>query len=287
MSDAEFQRRKHLSFLQAEGIAALPQQMGMRQVNAGFRTALFSKFYNSHTYNRGNYSGPLISVLRGYWLNELHKFEDEFTAAPGWCQKLLGSIVKTGKDSVVLSFYQYALRHTGSAYSTIYPGLAQLCELHRLAYRVVGGPLEPTLVPISSEQDAAAVTSSFEMLAKAKQGGAVAHLRKAAEALTAGDWAQSARESIAAVESAACAISGETTRDLNAALSTLEKNNMLHPALKAAISKLYGYTSSERGIRHSLIEDNNIRVDENLALFLFGACSACASYLVRMGSTKI
>jgi hypothetical protein len=163
--------------------------------------------------------------------------------------------------------------------------LASLSEKHRLAYRVEGAdsdPPMPTLIPISSPEEASAISSAFATLRAAGIGSARTHLTNAANAMSTGEWALSARESISAVESAACYVSGETTRELNAALATLEKGNRIHPALKSAISKLYGYTSSERGIRHSLVEDNNIRVDESLALFLFGMCAACAAYLARL-----
>lgn len=55
---------------------------------------------------------------------------------------------------------------------------------------------------------------------------------------------------------------------------------MLHGAFKSGIEKLYGYTSNESGIRHSL-SDATTTVDGADAVFMFGACASFAAYLVE------
>lgn len=70
------------------------------------------------------------------------------------------------------------------------------------------------------------------------------------------------------------------------ALKVLETKWKIHPALKEAFSKLYGYTSAEQGIRRPLVDDQNASVDEADALFMFGACSAFVTYLVEKSAAK-
>jgi hypothetical protein len=72
---------------------------------------------------------------------------------------------------------------------------------------------------------------------------------------------------------------------LNPALDKLAKAGHVHPALKAGLSKLYGYTSDEPGIRHPLLEDGDAKVDETDALFMISACSAFVSYLISKART--
>jgi hypothetical protein len=51
----------------------------------------------------------------------------------------------------------------------------------------------------------------------------------------------------------------------------------LHQAFKDALAKLYGWTSDEDGIRHSIMESDNIeRAD---AQFMLVTCSAFVNYL--------
>lgn len=52
----------------------------------------------------------------------------------------------------------------------------------------------------------------------------------------------------------------------------------LHPALKGAFDKLYGYTSSNSGIRHALVDDS-IPVCSEDARFMLISCSAFINYL--------
>jgi hypothetical protein len=70
------------------------------------------------------------------------------------------------------------------------------------------------------------------------------------------------------------------------ALKALESKWRIHPALMEALSRLYGYTSAEPGIRHPVLEGPNASVDEADALFMFGACSAFVTYLVEKARAK-
>ena len=110
--------------------------------------------------------------------------------------------------------------------------------------------------------------------------GAVSHLRKASECIGQGDYPGAVRESIHAVESTARQID-PNAKALEPALRSLEKAKALHPALKQAFSKLYGYTSDEQGIRHALIDNPQPNVGQDEAVFMLGACASFSSYLAR------
>jgi hypothetical protein len=116
-------------------------------------------------------------------------------------------------------------------------------------------------------------------LAATDFNGARAHLRKAAEELTAGHYADSVRESIHAVEGVARIL--ESSASLSGALDRLEKSVKIHAAMKRGFLSLYGYTSDEDGIRHALLDDGTAKVDETDALFMIGACAAFVSYLIN------
>lgn len=61
-------------------------------------------------------------------------------------------------------------------------------------------------------------------------------------------------------------------------IKKIEETVGLHPALRAAFSSLYGYTSDEDGIRHAILELQNIGFED--AKFFLVVCSAFVN-LVR------
>lgn len=94
------------------------------------------------------------------------------------------------------------------------------------------------------------------------------------------DYENSIKESISAVESMCCIITGMTGSNatLGAAIKKLEENGVvIHQAMKSAFSQLYGYTSDQAGIRHGGI--NFVNASEEDARYMMVSCSAFVNYL--------
>lgn len=92
------------------------------------------------------------------------------------------------------------------------------------------------------------------------------------------DYRNSIKESISAVEALCIIITGDSTATLGKALAIIERKHSLHGSLKTAFSAIYGYTSDEGGIRHSLMEDGT-SIEFEDAKFILVACSAFINYL--------
>lgn len=58
----------------------------------------------------------------------------------------------------------------------------------------------------------------------------------------------------------------------------MDKREPLHPSLRDALVKLYGYTSDKDGIRHPILEQKRISFDE--AKFMVVVCSAFVNLLL-------
>jgi hypothetical protein len=88
------------------------------------------------------------------------------------------------------------------------------------------------------------------------------------------------------VESAARQIAGKGG-ELKDALSALEKKGVvLHGALKTGLFNLYGYTSDDDGIRHSILGEPTVGFDE--AKYMLVTCSAFATFLMsKAGSAGV
>lgn len=159
--------------------------------------------------------------------------------------------------------------------------LKELFKKHHLAYTIYN----EKIVPISNETEGKAYVAALEATKDTGQLGAHSHLIKAGEQINHDKWADSVRESISAVEAICRQIVGENAT-LGSALKEIEKNYPLHPALKKALSELYGFTSDENGIRHSLLDKSSAAVDEADALFMLGACASFVSYLLSRTRLK-
>jgi hypothetical protein len=96
------------------------------------------------------------------------------------------------------------------------------------------------------------------------------------------DYRNSIKESISAVESLCCIIAKDDKATLSGALKAIGKTTELHPALKEAFQKLYGYTSDADGIRHKMMEEPNLDFED--AKFMRVSCSGFVNYLIVKAS---
>lgn len=103
------------------------------------------------------------------------------------------------------------------------------------------------------------------------------HYNKAIEKLYQDrDYDNSIKESISSVEAMCQALTENNKATLGDALKLLK--DKIHPAMKSAFEKLYGYTSDANGIRHAngLGEGNSTYAE---AKYMLISCSAFVNYL--------
>lgn len=141
---------------------------------------------------------------------------------------------------------------------------------HNGGYRFV----QDELAPIASQEEILEIEGAISR----SRDPVVEHLTTALGFLSdreSPNYRNSVKESISAVEAAV----GELTKDgltLGQGLNALKLD--IHPALKAAYSKIYGYSSDEGGIRHSL-NDESRAVTQEEARYMLISCSAFINYL--------
>lgn len=148
----------------------------------------------------------------------------------------------------------------------------------RAAWRIIG----TEIMPVTSDEQAKAISAALQVVSKHGSEGAKAHLRKSGKAIADGDWAGSVRESVHAVESVARTFESAST--LPDALKAMQKSGKaIHPAFAKGLIALYGYTSDESGVRHALLDGGAAAVTENEALFMYSACASFCQYLINTG----
>jgi hypothetical protein len=151
----------------------------------------------------------------------------------------------------------------------------EVLERDNSAYRIV----DNEITKITSKEEIEAVETAISDTAGLS--GVQAHLKQALHHLSDKrhpDYRNSIKEAVSAVEGVCQFVSGDNSATLSKALGVLEGKNQLHPALKQAFSKLYGYTSDADGIRHSMLEESTLSFSD--AKFMLVACSGFINYVL-------
>lgn len=289
MAQDDIERRKQLTFKQAEGAAPLPSQLKREEISPAMAALLWEfirpelensvKFVSTTTGMSHKFVGNWYFILYHNHVIREHRFGDEFPSTDKVISEVRRKFIS--RDYLeVLDFLQFVMRHKNCperfpiVINNIFTG-------QRSAYRVVDND---TFIPISSSEEESALKAAFSTTSEAKFAGTRAHLRNSVVAISDGKFADSVRESIHAVESVARTL--EPTAKLSKALARLESSIRLHPSMKQGFASLYGYTSDEEGIRHPLLEAGDPAVDEADALFMLGACASFVTYLTTKVRTS-
>lgn len=153
----------------------------------------------------------------------------------------------------------------------------ELLEQEKAGYRIVADEV----VQITNDSE----INSIEQAVNTPYMSVNQHIKKAL-ALYADiknpDFENSVKESISAVESMCCIITGisGSNATLGKALKKLKENGVhIHSAMESAFSALYGYTSDENGIRHGGIDFTNVPSED--AKYMLISCSAFVNYLIE------
>lgn len=281
MADDPFTHRKRLTFEQAEGAEPLPAQLQLKELSQGLRARLwdvvYRSFKDSREYgdDRPYFRQPWASIFEGMHIYRYHLMADEFENDFDELVRQTKIVFVDGNYLAVFGWLQWVLR-TGNAPYEFDEEIGRALHRSGAAYRLLEGR---TIVPVGSATELATLEQAFADLVASEFHGARAHLRNAAELLTAGKWADSIRESIHAVELVAEVL--EPSGEFSKAMAKLEGSVKIHGALKQGFKNLYGYTSDQEGIRHPLLDEPVAAADEADALFMIGACAAFVSYLIN------
>ena len=276
---------REFTFSQAQGYEEVPGPLKFEQLPSEARTRIWNALYFSIDATKR--VDVFNSYVGGVWRKILYTKHvqydnlslDEWSDSFEHHRQQLRRSVEELPFNKVFDLIQFVIRHPECPL-----GFTELMKAafasSRLAYTI--DEAEPlTIIPAVTEAEGRSIIESMQTLRLAGLGSSATHLRKAAECFNGSDWAGSVRESIHAVESVARQLDPKASGTLEPALASLEKRQTLHPALKEAFSKLYGYTSDEQGIRHALLDKPSANVGMDEAVFMLGACASFASYLWR------
>ena len=301
--------KRQLTFSQREGKAPLPEVLQVGKLSREFRKNLWkvveTSISNSQVMARDEMYYYFIEINKSppdthtvfdqsdqgkfwkqcshlYYFNLLDKNHDEiFSNSPGGPNEFknaMHKIILDGECDETLTVAEHILR------TPDIPGELEnsIKNVFEYALYIVDDSAQPIcIISTTSEEMKENTKRALDNINQSKLTGAKTHLRKAVQELNENNFAASIRESIHAVEATVRKIDPKKSNIFSDALKSLEKNGIIkHPVLKDAFQKLYGYTNSEKGIRHPLIDNNEANVGFDEAIFMYGACVSFVDYLV-------
>ena len=300
----------HLPFPQRYGYEPLPESMRLGELSNDLRREIWNAirglFLEKSLMVNHTFPSQVHQFIRGILGKLLRMPEDEIRNHYSSVSKEFKKIVLEGRFHSVLYLVEMTIntghtQNSSTSYEAVYKRavdnynldqiydrdeLAQhiksLFDQHASAYSLDTSKRPFRFSPRSNKEQGDATQQDIETIREGGMVGATTHLRKAVERINAREYADSVRESINAVESVARTIDPKASKTLGPALDSLERVGLLkHPALKEAFKKLYGYTSNEQGIRHSLLDKDSADVGLDEAVFMFGSCASFAAYLTN------
>ncbi|MFK5890061.1 MAG: hypothetical protein QM486_04955 [Flavobacteriaceae bacterium] len=172
----------------------------------------------------------------------------------------------------IYDFFEFSSRYFGAQCIEMFN---KIFEREKAAYRFINGQI----APISSNEEISEIEQASEENNEFKSVSI--HLNTSLKYLSDRenpDYRNSVKESISAVESICKIFTNDDKATLGKTLKVLESNGDIHPALKKAFTSLYGYTSDDAGIRHSLMEGSR-EIDFFEAKFMLATCSSFINLL--------
>lgn len=285
--------QRPLTFSQRYGYEPIPAPLELRQISKDVRIRLWDllcQHMDRHWNVMSEYIFPVLH--RDFLRRPMDEFGfysgSKLIPHPGQTASYINEnyrqlFLDYSPFNKVFDVLEIVMRHPKCPKSFI-EGVAEIFKDCQMAY-VVDTDQPTTIMPAATKEEGEAIVNAMRKLRDVGLDGAETHLRNAGACINQRDWAGSVRESINAVESVARRLDKNKSNTLATALKALDNKDSIHPALKDGFIKLYGYTSSEQGVRHALLDSEKSAVGQDEAVFMLGACASFVSYLLHKGQS--
>lgn len=263
------------------------QRMGLAPMTTAFQRDSMDEKLRTHLWNsifmcieqRMDIDESAL-LIRGAWIFFFDRTVDRYqghTHAVDTCRALFFS----GEWNEVYEFLEFFLARVRlNLRDALRDSLNNVLERQNSAYRVV----DLLFVPITDQNE----ISTVEEAISTDLTPVTTHLAAALRKLSSRDqpdYRNSVKESILAVESCCRTIVGDQKATLGAALTELAKVHPIHPAMKSAMSQLYGYASDGGGIRHALTEGDRTP-DFAEAKYMLVVCAAFCNFVTLRNASS-
>ena len=276
-----------MKFSEREKIVPPKVAIQLQSIDSDLRNGLWNVMYESIfegiRSDLYHYDERLVHLVKSLWA---HHFKLPIDTIPGEWWNVLKLIRKNFFECEwyeVYDFMEFIVNHyatTGDQSKadmlTKYFNVVLKTELS--GYRFVG----KSLTKITSEEEIKTIEESLNKTSRIQT--IYVHLSSALAKISdrkKPDYRNSIKESISAVEALCKIIASVESATLTQALREIEKSNkvQLHPSLRSAFEKLYGYTNDADGIRHALMEKPDLDFED--AKYFLISCTSFINYVIE------
>lgn len=234
---------------------------------------LFFRSFLKNTYYSQDYEfGRTFRLL---WIRFYGSKIDEAPDHPYHCVEFIKEHFFDSQWYEVYDFIEFLIAYysIASDVNTFIDILNRILEEKLSGFRVIS----KKIAPIISKSEVTSIESALQINETVSY-----HINESLKLLSdkaKPDFRNSIKESISSVEAIARLITGNPKAVLGTALTEIEKagNLQIHGALRSGFSSLYGWTSDDQGIRHSLVDAPSLFQED--AVYMLVACSAFVNYL--------
>lgn len=244
-----------------------------------FHSYIWNRIEHGHNQSSFTRNSNIYSLVESYWLN---LFKNPTDTIPQWTSDFLKIIRDYFFNCAwheIYSLIEETIEHYPyqrvSNKDSFITNINNMLERENSAYRIINDEI----IPITSEQEIQSIETALENTNQYL--GVQQHLNQALKLMSdrqKPDYRNSIKESVSALEGMCQKILKKDKVTLGDAIGQIEKQYPIHPALKASIKSLYGYTSDADGIRHAMLDESNLSYID--AKFMLVACTNFINYLI-------
>ncbi len=258
-------------FSEREGFVKVREQIQIESMTVELRNSLWNVIF-SLSYERRYLFDKIFTRM---WINLFKEPIDAVSTNQSVRLRALRVLFFENEWNVVYDIIEFFAKTTRGVVQTDFIKVCNaVLERELSGWRIIG----TFITRITEEQE---IKEIEEALAFEKPFMPVSvHLNEALKLFSSkesSNYANVIKESISAVEAMCKIIIKDKNAKLGHVLKILRDKIKLHPALAKAYDSIFGYTSDADGIRHALIEESNLDIED--AKFMLVSCSAFVNYL--------
>jgi len=246
-------------FSERYGYKPIREQIQKESVDKQTRTLLWNCLkvalwdeWESYSYGWTTHSDQINQLMRRMWVHHFNASLDNLPEFDPYGANGAYGIMKRhfmdDKWFEVYDFLEFVVQNwSGGDEDKIATAINSILEKEACAFRFVG----KQIVPITDELELEAIDQAASNAPDAVKR----HISRAIELLSdrnSPNYPNSVKEAVSAIEALCQTVTGDDKGTLGKLLGKIEG---LHPAFKAALSSMYGFTSDAEGIRHALLDE--------------------------------
>jgi hypothetical protein len=277
--------KDNLSFSKRYGFEPVEVPFQIDNINAELRTELWNAFYifiylkveKADTYSKSEYR----TFHKMLWVHFFKKPLDDFPQYDFEFSNFVRQQIEKGTWYKVYELFEFVFRNTEDSRVYDIGGFEEYMN-DKLRANNSGYTLTNNkFIPVTNQEEINELKQTQKSAETYGLNGVQEHLNSALELLSQKpkpDFRNSIKESISMVEVISRIIE-PSENTLGKALNKLDKHEKISKTLKAGFEKLYAYTNDKNGIRHGLMDEQSVDLED--ARFFLISCSAFTNYLIE------